>query len=111
MRSSDLESFENSILEVKESRNGVGIFSKVDLKADQSVYQVTGKLFPLVVIDSMTGPFADNCFRYSEDLYLSPDGEIGDSQNHSCVPNSRVVKKEDALWIEAIRNIKEGEEV
>src|SRR5262249_59335553 len=31
--------------------------------------------------------------------------------NHSCDPNCEVVKANDALWIVALRDIKEGEEL
>lgn len=54
---------------------------------------------------------AENCFRYDEERYLNPDGEIGQYANHSCSPNSGIIKNGRRLILKAIALIEVGEEV
>lgn len=53
----------------------------------------------------------DNCFRISENYYLSPEGYIGVYQNHSCTPNARVEKRGKRLFVVALSPIRTDEEV
>jgi len=54
---------------------------------------------------------AENCFRYDEEHYLDPDGEIGQYANHSCNPNSGIIKNGRRLILKAIASIAAGEEI
>ncbi len=54
---------------------------------------------------------AANCYRFDEDRYLSPKGELGNFSNHSCRPSSAVYKERGRLVLRAIRAIKPGDEV
>ena len=54
---------------------------------------------------------AANCFRLAGDRYLDPSGQLGAFANHGCRPNVRVVARGDRLAFEAIRAIREGDEV
>lgn len=52
-----------------------------------------------------------NCFRYDAELYLDPEGEIGAYCNHSCNPNSRLVRSATGLYLRALKRIAPGKEV
>lgn len=54
---------------------------------------------------------AENCFRYSAERYLDPQGEIGQFANHSCQPNAGILKQGRRLLLKAIASIAPGEEV
>ncbi len=54
---------------------------------------------------------AANCFRYDQERYLSPEGELGAFANHSCRPNAGVFKEGARLVMRAIRPIAPLDEV
>jgi len=96
---------------IKESKNGYGVFADKSFKTGVKVFQITGKLITCYEDDDIDDITRENTIRYDEERYLSPNGKIADYINHSCEPNSRVVKKGNKLFIVAILPIKKGEEV
>lgn len=98
-------------LVVKKSRNGLGIFAAVYIKPGQAVFPIYGTRKHYATLLARGGTFLDNCFRVSEEYYVSPEGYIGMYLNHSCEPNARVVKKRDKLFVYAITKIPAGTEV
>lgn len=98
-------------IEVKKSINGFRIFARTQFQSGDDVFKVKGYFISCDVCDNIDDKTRDNAFRYDEEKYLSPAGEIGDFLNHSCDPNSAVVKKEGKLFIVAVNNINADEEV
>lgn len=98
-------------LVVTETRNGKGICAQRNFEPEEVLFEVTGEFITGDEDEDIDEVVRDNAFRYSEDLYISPAGAIGDFQNHSCEPNAKVVKREQRLFVVAIEPIKKGEEV
>ncbi len=102
---------EKKELIIKKARNGKGIFvNKIFLLGD-TLFQVTGTFVTCNEEDDMDEEARANTYRYDEDLYISPHNRIGDFLNHSCEPNSRVVKRNKKLFVQALSSIKKGEEI
>ena len=95
----------------RETRNGLGIVAKRSFEEGEVLYEVTGVFISGNAEDDIDETTRANTFRYSEDLYISPDGTIGDFQNHSCEPNAMVVKKNVGLFVVAMAPIKKNDEV
>lgn len=98
-------------LTVKKSRNGQGIYTTKNFKPAEALFHIQGKRKHYTTLLSRGGTFLDNCFRISENYYLSPEGYIGVYLNHSCEPNARVVKKGSRLFVRAITDIPTDTEV
>lgn len=98
-------------LTVAHTRNGQGIFTTHDIKPEQIVFAILGVRKHYTTLLERGGTFLDNCFRISENYYLSPEGHIGVYLNHSCEPNAKVVKKGQKLFVYAITHIPKGAEV
>ncbi len=101
-------------LTVKRVRNGLGIVTAKPIRQGATIVEIKGKIvtagevWRYWKIDSR---LAGNCFRYDEEHYLDPDGEIGQYANHSCNPNSGIIKNGRRLILKAIASIAAGEEV
>lgn len=98
------------LLEVKPSRNGSGVFAKKNFGPGDIVLPITGKLITCYLDDDIDERTRDNTFRFDEQRYVSPDGDA-QFVNHSCEPNTKIVKKNRKLFIVAIRTIIKGEEI
>lgn len=98
-------------LEVKKARNGKGIFVKKNYKAGSTLFKIKGTFLTCFEDEEMEEEIRNNTFRFDEKHYLSPEGEIANFANHSCVPNAKVVKKNNALYLVAITDIQKREEV
>ncbi|KND48141.1 MAG: histone-lysine N-methyltransferase MLL3 [Parcubacteria bacterium C7867-006] len=101
----------NKNLEVKKSRNGVGVFAKNDFKTGEKVLRVTGKFITCDIDEDINDEIRSNAYRFDEDLYISPKGKLADFLNHSCNPNAKVVKKDNKLYIFSIKPISKGQEI
>ena len=101
-------------LAVQPARNGHGIVALKAFAPGATVCQIKGRV---VTGDTVWGYWetdprrGENCFRYDADHYLDPEGEIGAYANHSCNPNTGIVKTGRRLLLQAIRGIAAGEEV
>jgi hypothetical protein len=105
---------EKKSLLVKKVRNGKGIVAGKPFRRGALVMEVVGK----IVTDDEVWGYWDvderlgaNCYRYDDDLYLDPEGQLGAFANHSCNPNSGLVKRGRRLFLKAIKPIASGEEV
>ena len=88
-----------------------GIFVKKDFLAGELLFKINGKLISCDEEDELDEETRSNTYRYDEEKYLSPKDEIGDFLNHSCEPNSGVIKKKDSLFLITILNIENGDEL
>lgn len=92
-------------------RDGEGVFSKKPISTGSKILFFKGqklkeKKLPLPY-DSVT----DHYMQIGIDTYLGPSGDTDDLINHSCDPNSGVIIKNGKVFLVAIKNIKEGEEI
>jgi SET domain-containing protein len=101
-------------LTVKPVRNGRGIVATQSFAAGALICEIKGKIVAPQTVwryweaDARRGA---NCFRYSPERYLDPEGEIGAYANHSCNPNAGIVKLGRRLLLKAIAPVARGEEV
>ncbi|HEY4506920.1 MAG TPA: SET domain-containing protein-lysine N-methyltransferase [Candidatus Paceibacterota bacterium] len=98
-------------LDIKKSRNGLGIFTKRDFYPEEKIFEVKGSFISCNEEDDLDEKTRANTFRFDKEKYISPEGRIGDYLNHSCTPNSKVSKIVDNLFVVAVENIKKGSEV
>lgn len=103
--------FNYANLRVEKSRNGYGIFTKKDFSKNEEIFEIKGKLMALNEDEDIDEKIRNNAFRFSKDEYISPQGEIGDFLNHSCNPNSGIIKQNGKLFVIALENIKKDEEI
>lgn len=97
--------------EIKKARNGMGVFAKSQFHKGEIIFEVKGTLITCYEDDDLDERTRSNTFRFDEELYLSPTGEVAEYINHSCEPNSAVIKKDGKLFIVAIKDIGISEEV
>ncbi len=101
-------------LTVRQVRNGRGMVALRAFEAGDLICRIRGRIVtPRVVwkyweTDPRRGA---NCYRYDAELYLDPEGEIGAFANHSCNPNSRLVRTKSGLQLRALKKIAAGREV
>lgn len=98
-------------LAVKQARNGLGIFTETAFTPGQTIFRINGTRRHYTTLLKREGAFLDNCFRVSENYYLSPEGHIGVYLNHSCEPNARVVKEGGKLYVRSINHIPTNTEI
>ncbi len=96
---------------VKKSKNGKGIFTTQVFSAGETLFQVEGVFVTGYEDDELDENERSNTFRFSREKYINPKGTIGDFLNHSCVPNAKVVKRKNKLYLVAIQDTKKGTEV
>jgi SET domain-containing protein len=98
-------------LEIKEARNGRGIFLKSSLTPEKIIFEVTGEFITCNEDDEVDDETRSNAFPFDEERYISPKGRIGDFLNHSCDPNAKLVKKREKLYVMSLRTVAAGKEV
>jgi SET domain-containing protein len=98
-------------VEVRKAKNGMGVFAANSFHKDEVIFEIKGTLISCDQDENLDERTRSNTFRFDENWYLSPTGEIGDFLNHSCEPNSAMVKKGDKLYIVAAKQIENGEEI
>lgn len=103
-------------LEMRESRNGMGTFAKIQFRQDGLVWdwskcrRYTKDQLPVPYIE-------DSYLQVAENLYLGPDGtpgeanDPGDVVNHSCNPNCMIYLDLPTIHLVALRDIAVGEEI
>lgn len=101
-------------LSVKPVRNGLGMVATKRFSPGTLICEIKGRIIAPQTVwrywesDPRRGA---NCFRYSPERYLDPEGEIGAYANHSCNPNAGIVKQGRKLLLKAIASIARGDEV
>ena len=53
----------------------------------------------------------NNAYRFDKDMYISPEGTIGEYFNHSCDPNVYIQKIKRTLSISALKEIRSSDEI
>ncbi|MGM5484432.1 MAG: SET domain-containing protein [Nanobdellota archaeon] len=109
----------NRFIEVRGSKiHNKGVFAKRDIPKGTSIIEYKGEL-----IDKEEAERRGQRDRENGTVYLFTlndrydiDGTVGGNEsrfiNHSCNPNCESVNYDDEeVWVEAIRDIKKGEEI
>jgi SET domain-containing protein len=99
---------------VRKSRNGRGLVALRPMRAGSRVLTIRGRVVSAATVWRywQSSPRRGaNCFRYDADRYLDPDGELGAYANHSCRPNTGIVKRGRWLTLRAIGDIPAGAEI
>ena len=99
---------------VKKVTNGRGLIAARPFRTNQLISEIEGRV---VTADEVWGYWKTdprlgaNCIRYDADNFLNPDRFIGAFANHSCNPNTGLVKRGRKLIIKAIAPIAAGDEL
>ncbi len=99
---------------MKPVRNGLGIVALRSFHEHAVICQIKGRIVSAATVWrywETEARLAENCFRYSAERYLNPEGEIGQYANHACDPNAGIIKQHRGLWLKAIADIAAGDEV
>jgi hypothetical protein len=75
----------NKYLEIKETKNGKGTFTTVEIVANEPIIEFTG---PLVYRKHIKDPAM--YLQVGHDKFIGPSGAMDDYFNHSCEPNCLV---------------------
>jgi hypothetical protein len=102
---------EKKELQVKKAAHGKGVFARKNFKEGQTIVHVKGKLVTCYEDDNLSEEDRSNTFRFDDEYFLSPKGRLGNFFNHACEPNSKVIKKDNKLFIIALISIAKGEEI
>lgn len=101
-------------LAVKRVRNGKGIVALKPFRKGAIVCEIGGTIVSAETVWGywdIDGRLGENCFRFDADHYLDPNGKLGQYANHSCAPNTGIVKRGRRLFLKAIEPIAAGDEV
>ena len=79
--------------------------------ADANLFEIKGTFLTCYEDEKIDEEIRNNTFRFDENLFLSPEGEIANFVNHSCEPNTKIVKNNNKLFLVAILDIHKGEEL
>jgi SET domain-containing protein len=101
----------SEFLAIKKSKNGKGLFAKKNFITNEKVIDLKGELITCDEDDDLDDETRSNTIRFSRELFLSPKGEVGNFINHSCNPNSKIIKKKGILSIITIHSILKGDEI
>ncbi len=102
---------ESEIIYIGTSINGKGLFAKCDIKDGEVIFQIKGKLITFVEDDELDSQTKSNTIRFSKTNFINPEGKLSELINHSCNPNSKVYKKNNKLFISAIKSIMKNKEI
>ncbi len=100
----------NKKLKVKRSSAGLGLFANELIKKGEFVIEYIGEMLTREEADRKGGKYL---FEISSRRTVDGTGRnnIARYINHSCRPNCEVDIKKGRIFVSAIKNIKEGEEV
>jgi hypothetical protein len=97
---------------IKKSKlHGKGIFAQILFRKGDPIYYIKGRVMPIAEFIKLPLIIRNDGFRFSSGKYLDSQSQYGEFQNHSCVPNARIIKRNERLYLVAIRDIKAKSEI
>ena len=96
---------------IRRSRNGRGVFVTKSYKAGDRLFEIEGNIISYPKNADMKKEFTDDYFRLGENNFIDPEERLAFFVNHSCKPNAKIEKIRGKLYITAIFNLENGEEV
>lgn len=98
-------------VEKRPSKNGFGVFATAGMKAGESVLEWKGKIInSYSEAKAMSEDAEGHIIQFGKERYLDPKG-TGRFVNHSCDPNCRVKIEGERVYLIALRDIEDGEEI
>ena len=91
----------------KSKVHGKGVFASRDIKKDEIVSLIKGKIVNWVVVDKKTSAYGPNWIGCGKNKWIDPEPPFN-YLNHSCNPN---IGRKGLRTIVALKNIKKGEEI
>lgn len=106
-------------VEVKQSKiEGKGLFATEDIKKNEEIIQYTGEKVTKKEGDRRSDaqeaagkPMVIFELNKRYDLDASVGGSGAEYANHSCDPNAESINIDGEIWLQAIKNIKSGDEI
>jgi hypothetical protein len=105
------QSYREKFLLIKNTKNGKGVFANKNFERDEIVSEFHGKFFTFEQLPIPYNEVEDHYVQIGKNLYLGPSGGIDDFFNHSCSPNSGLKINGEKVFLSAIYNIKNGDEI
>ncbi len=104
----------NELLEVRQSAiHGTGGYARVDIPAGTRIIEYVGERIDKV--ESAKRCEAENAYIFTLDNNCDLDGDVSWNPakfiNHSCAPNCEAEWDEGRIYINALRDLKPGEEL
>jgi len=101
----------NHFLDIKKARNGKGLFSKINFNSNEKILKLEGDFFEVRIEPTLSEEVIANSIRYNREIYLDTTKSYSKYLNHSCVPNSYLLKEEESLFLVSLEEINPGEEL
>jgi SET domain-containing protein len=93
--------------------HGLGGFAETNLPSGATVVEYTGER--ITKAESLRRCEQGNWFIFALDDEFDLDGNVAANPagflNHSCAPNCAAERRDNGIWMVALRNIKAGEEI
>lgn len=100
-----------SILEIKETNKGKGVFTKAPIAPGTVVFEAKGTILTGSQLPDALTPENDHYLQVGKNAYLGPSGDIDDFFNHSCNPNCGIRIVGHRALVLALYEIKAGSEL
>lgn len=96
---------------VRDSENGKGVYAAKNFEKGEVILEFHGKLFSREELPKPYNEVEDHYLQIDNDLYMGPSGGTDDFFNHSCDPNAGLKFDGKKIFLIAIKNITDGDEV
>ena len=101
----------NKFLEIKKAKKGHGLFLKKDVELNKKILKLEGDYFDVKIEPTLSKEVIANSIRYSKEIYLDTTKSYSKYLNHSCMPNSYILKEKGNLFLVVLNKINHGEEL
>lgn len=100
-----------NLFSVGETHLGKAVYAALGFAEGETIIRFTGRRFRADRIPSLMRGSSDRFVQVTPDHYMGPSGRIDDLINHSCAPNAGLRFTADGVFLVAIRDIAQGEEI